>query len=144
MYHAIEEGAPFYVDEDDYVAKFDPAKRLMQKKVVKLESPSPSRASSSCCPASPVAIRACKRPRRAAVASVRSYAVPDSDDDVVMHNDEECKAAVKETNLQIWIRHLGDLLKAEHKKVNIHSLQLDASLSIFFSSVTTRNGTNSR
>lgn len=120
MYHNIEEGGAFYVDEDDYISKNDPAKRLVSKKPVKMELPkavvptSPS--SSSRRPTSPSS-RPCKRPRRTAAENVRSYAVPDSDEDATMSDGTECKKVVKETNLQQWIRHLGDLLKDEQKKV---------------------------
>ncbi|KAF6755958.1 hypothetical protein DFP72DRAFT_990005 [Ephemerocybe angulata] len=128
LYHSIEEGAEFYLDEDDYVSKSDPAKRLVQKKVVKMESPKaslpPSRASSSRRTASPTS-RPCKRPRRTAT-NVRSYAVPDSDDDTVMSGPLECKVT-KETNMQLWIRHLGELLKVEQKKYREYKKVFDRS-----------------
>jgi hypothetical protein len=57
-------------------------------------------------------------PRRSAAVTVQSFAVPDSDDEDIVDknsyfriNDQEKKS--KETNLQLWIKHLSDILKAK-------------------------------
>ena len=124
LYHEIESGAEFFVDENDYVAKNE-VKNLEAKHKVKVEGspyPLPSLASSSPAPASN---RGKKRPRRSAAVTVQSYAVPDSDDEDIVDedgcfriDDEEKKS--KETNLQLWIKHLSDILKVETRKVRHH------------------------
>jgi len=66
-----------------------------------------------------------KRPRRSAAASVRSYAVPDSDDEAIAEQkvDKTVRLLARkrkvESNLQRWIKHLSILLKEEQKKVGI-------------------------
>ena len=66
-----------------------------------------------------------RRPRRSAAASVKSYVVPDSDDEAIaddkMYIDTSFRKLVKEqpaeTHLQQWIKHLAALVKEEQKKV---------------------------
>ena len=59
-----------------------------------------------------------KRPRRTAT-TIKSYVVPDSDDEVISDDDEiEKKLRIHESNLQKWIFHLGELLKEEKRKVS--------------------------
>lgn len=57
------------------------------------------------------------------MVTVQSYAVPDSDDEAIaedeIDNQEERKAQ-HESNLQLWIKHLGQLLKEETRKVRDH------------------------
>jgi hypothetical protein len=44
---------------------------------------------------------------------------PDSDEDAEMSDaSEREKKVVRETSMQLWIRHLGELLKSEQKKVS--------------------------
>ena len=91
------------------------------RNAVKVESPksilpsTASRASPSVLSSQGPPLRR-KRPLRSAVAHVRSYAIPDSDTDAEM-SDEPEKKVVKETSMQLWVRHLGELLKVEQKKV---------------------------
>ena len=118
------------MDEDDYISKNDPAKRLVCKKAVKMELPKAVvPASSPSSSRSPMngSSRPCKRPRRSAAENVRSYAVPDSDEDAVMSDGTEEKKVVKETNLQQWIRHLGELLKDEQRKVRFATFLREVS-----------------
>jgi hypothetical protein len=88
-----------------------------------LESPVPKKSS------------ACKkRPRRSAASTVKSYLVPDSDDETILDDHKpdsmsltKSKEAGKkkaESNLQMWIKHLTGLQKEELKKVSIHLLNL--------------------
>lgn len=120
LYHEVEIGAEFYMDENDYIAKNDAAKILEAKHKVKVETtPNMLPSSSSSTPA-PVTTRGKKRPRRSAAVTVRSYAVPDSDDEAITDEDSRFwidNQKCKETNLQIWIKHLSDLLKCETRKV---------------------------
>jgi len=118
LYHEIEIGAEFYLDENDYIAKNDAARVLETKHKVKVEASPNTLASSS--PASP-ANRGKKRPRRSTAVTVQSYAVPDSDDEGIMDEDtcfwiDDQEKKCKYTNLQLWIKHLGDILKSETRK----------------------------
>ena len=66
-----------------------------------------------------------KRPRRSTTNAVKSYVVPDSDDeDIVMEGDDAGRVLQKlgrerraESNLQRWIKQLAILLKEEQRKV---------------------------
>jgi hypothetical protein len=62
-----------------------------------------------------------KRPRRTAAETVRSYAVPDSDEDDQHFeaSEQDDQKDPRETSLQLWIKHLGLLLKTETRKVSI-------------------------
>lgn len=129
LYHEIEIGAEFYMDENDYIAKSD-ARILEAKHKVKVEA-TPNTLLSSPSPSSPTpppaANRRKKRPRRSAAATVRSYAVPGSDDEAIADEDrhfwiDDHEKKCKETNLQLWIKHLGDVLKCETRKVRHHHL----------------------
>lgn len=60
------------------------------------------------------------------MSSVKSYAVPDSDDEEIADGHENVASSTlkkrrSETNLQMWIKHLTILLKEEQKKVR-HTL----------------------
>ncbi|KAF9483532.1 hypothetical protein BDN70DRAFT_873849 [Pholiota conissans] len=110
MWQHIEIGAEFFFDEKDYLNS--------EVKVEPTHSAISSEASIR-----PVisSNRNKKRPRRTATTTVRSYAVPDSDEE-----DKQCFQAGKqqdknprETNLQLWIKHLGILLKMETRKHNL-------------------------
>ena len=72
-----------------------------------------------------------KRPRRSAASTVKSYLVPDSDDESILDEHKpdsmsltKSKEAGKkkaESNLQRWIKHLTALQKEELKKVSSRS-----------------------
>jgi len=74
--------------------------------------------------------RSKKRPRRSAASTVKSYLVPDSDDDSILDEHKpdsvslaKSKEAGKrkaESNLQRWIKHLTTLQKEELRKVSRH------------------------
>lgn len=87
-----------------------------------LGSPVPKKVSAS--PSS----RNKKRPRRSAASTVKSYLVPDSDDEsilgehkpdgVTLAKSKEAGQRKAESNLQRWIKHLTALQKEELKKVS--------------------------
>lgn len=134
LYHEIESGAEFFRDENDYIAKNEVARNLEAKHKVKVEAspnPLPSLPSSTPVPASN---RGKKRPRRSAAVTVQSYAVPDSDDEDIVDEDscfriDDQEKKCKETNLQLWIKHLGDILKTETRKVRHHPAPSFSTLS---------------
>lgn len=122
LYHEIESGAEFFLDENDYTVKNDMVKNLEAKHKVKVEgSPNPLPSFSSSSPV-PALNREKKRPRRSAAVTVQSYAVPDSDDEDIVDEDssfriDDQEKKSKETNLQLWIKHLSNILKTETRKV---------------------------
>ncbi|CDO71468.1 hypothetical protein BN946_scf184909.g62 [Trametes cinnabarina] len=64
-----------------------------------------------------------KRPRRSVANAVKSYVVPDSDDEMIADGRDDllvrfAKTRREETNLQRWIKHLAVILKEEQKKYN--------------------------
>lgn len=69
------------------------------------------------------------RPRRS-TANLKSYAVPDSDDEaiaddadeMVQHVSAHAKKRKVESNMQQWIKHLSALMREEEKKVCLMSL----------------------
>ena len=71
-----------------------------------------------------------KRPRRSVASTIKSYAVPDSDDeDIVMDGEDEggvmqrlARKRKEESNLQKWIKHLAGLFKEEQRKVRFSAL----------------------
>jgi len=123
LYHEIENGAEFFLDENDYITKNDEVMNLEAKHKVKVEgSPNPLPSFSSSSPA-PASNRGKKRPRRSTAVTVQSYAVPDSDDEDIVDEDEDSCFRIgdqekksKETNLHLWIKHLSVILKAETRK----------------------------
>jgi hypothetical protein len=69
------------------------------------------------------AARTRKRLHRSAAATVKSYALPDSDDESSTHAVSEVSSRrigtrPVESNLQLWIKHLSALQKEETKKVS--------------------------
>ena len=64
-----------------------------------------------------------KRPRRSVATSVKSYVIPDSDDEDIAGEGEDesvrrfAKKRKAETNMQRWIKQLDVLLKEEQRKV---------------------------
>lgn len=103
MWQDIELGAQFYFDENDYITdnnkvKIEPTQNTLSSS---LTSNPPSRGR--------------KRPRRTAKETVRSYVVPDSDEDLATSDQDENEPC-EETNLQLWIKHLSILLKTETRK----------------------------
>lgn len=128
MYRDIEKGAEFYFNASDYL---NSQPKLGVKEEVKVEVNQPAipsvasssrRASSSRIPAEKSPNK--KRPRRSVASGVRSYAVPDSDDEDIADVEEMTSAMQNiakrrkvETNLQRWIKELSVLLKDENRKV---------------------------
>ena len=135
LYHEIESGAEFFLDENDYITKNDVVKNSEAKHKVKVEgSPNPLPSFSSSSPA-PASNRGKKRPRRSAAVTVQSYAVPDSDDEDIVDEDscfriDDQEKKSKETNLQLWIKHLSDILKTETRKVRHHPAPSFSTLSL--------------
>ncbi|KAG6830977.1 hypothetical protein H0H87_006628 [Tephrocybe sp. NHM501043] len=122
LYHEIESNCEFFLDEEDYIkqdAKSDNGSRSIKDEA----SLSPSTS-----PRAKTEARRRKRPRRSATA-VRSYVIPDSDDDAIVDDEEVSnKPRVVESNLQKWILHLSELLKDEQHKHNERKRKHNASL----------------
>lgn len=114
------------MDEDDYIANNDQARKLLSNTKIKKES-TPDDVSDSPL-ASPIS-RNHKRLRRSTTNNIRSYAVPDSDDDAIMYGehieDRHEKKKFRASSLQLWIKHLAELLKAEQRKVRYPPSQIN-------------------
>lgn len=130
MLHEIEAGAEFFFSEDDYLNKQPKLKIKMEFKTEVAQSPVPSTSNKAKLDKS----SEIRRPRRTTAAAIKSYAVPDSDDDDIaevetawaMHVD--AKKRKVESNLQQWIKELSVLLKEEQRKVGYHIKQLAFSV----------------
>lgn len=119
LFHGIEAGAEFYMDEDDYIANNDQARKLLSNTKIKKES-TPDDVSDS--PLARPTPRSHKRLRRSTTNSIHSYAIPDSDDDTITYGehieDRYEKKKFRASGLQLWIKNLAELLKAEQRKYN--------------------------
>ena len=140
LFDDIEAGAEFYFSEDDYLSSQESIGKRRRSRIrinsrtertIKTESsPGPS----SDFQASPIStvissegsVRSCHRPRRGASSSTKNYAVPDSDDEMIVDANEDdimhevhalSRKRKAESNLQKWIKHLSVILKEEQKKV---------------------------
>lgn len=139
LYSNIQAGAKFFRDEDEYIAANDSAKALLREIQIKTESsppsiPPPSRSEPEIViTVSRSTPRKRKRPCRTATTSAPSYVVPDSDDEaIVVENDydydvlHEKKRKKKLDHLQLWIKHLGELLKVEQAKHRAKKKQIES------------------
>ena len=124
------------MNEDDYIANNDQARKLLSNTKIKKES-TPDDVSNPTL-ASPIP-RSHKRLRRSTTSSIHSYAVPDSDDDAIMYGehieDRYEKKKFRASGLQLWIKHLAELLKAEQRKVRYSPLKLTLHTSLSNSSI---------
>jgi len=137
LWRSIELGAEFYFDEDDYLSEAARAmRRTAKRQEIKVEPPPCDLPSSNPSLEPPTGGRT-NRPRRSAAVAVRSYALPDSSDDEGFARDigpkkidhDSKKKVTQETRLQLWIKHLGLLLKAETRRVSLRvSFQYEASI----------------
>ncbi|KAG5648430.1 hypothetical protein DXG03_005004 [Asterophora parasitica] len=116
IYNEIEQGAEFFFDEEDYLHADKVTGKCKAVKPESLNVSAPLPSGSRVKPDSPSSTtRGKKRPRRSA-ASIKSYAVPDSDDEAIADDDVEMKLKPVESNVQKWIMHLGEILKEEGQK----------------------------
>jgi len=145
----IEKGAEFFFSEEDYLTPeqlngtSEDSKRPKSSRIkVKAETQPTSLATSTTSPfSSPSSFSAApgpstlkvehmtmkgrKRLRRSAASTVKSYVVPDSDDEAIVDEKpdvypwgevKKAKQRKVESNLQRWIKHLTSLQKEEQKK----------------------------
>ncbi|KAH9980175.1 hypothetical protein BGW80DRAFT_484625 [Lactifluus volemus] len=136
LFRAISNGTGFLFD-NDYVKYVDvevkretPGAESMPSGAIKdpMLSIGPSPSSSAALSAA----RTRKRLHRSAAATVKSYALPDSDDDNPTHAISEVSwrrigTSIVESNLQLWIKHLTALHKDETKKFNEKKRRLEQS-----------------
>ncbi|KAF8967162.1 hypothetical protein BDZ97DRAFT_570221 [Flammula alnicola] len=135
LWHDIEVGAEFYFDEEEYISRTDDDIVYWVPRKVKIEAPQSTVSFSSVHGPSSRINKGKKRPRRSAAVTVRSYAVPDSDDEAIASDhsfgidDQEEKMTRKETSLQLWIKHLSLLLKTESRKYAAMKKRLERAAS---------------
>ncbi|RDX53321.1 hypothetical protein OH76DRAFT_1479779 [Lentinus brumalis] len=150
LYDDIENGMEFYFSEEDYLtaeelsgashSKLFLSKTRRARQAVKSEaSPTPgpstagpSRLAESSSSSASGSGSSIKRPRRSVASSVKSYVVPDSDDEdlsVESESESERRSAKRkaETNMQRWIKQLDILLKEEQRKYTERKRRVHAS-----------------
>ncbi|KAI0304324.1 Squalene/phytoene synthase-domain-containing protein [Multifurca ochricompacta] len=126
LFRAIQDGAEFFFSDSDYLKHSDVE--------VKRETPGAESVSTGTTQDSPLSIdllsntsatsnvaRTRKRLHRSAAATVKSYALPDSDDESPIHGIPEVPrrrtgTRAVDSNLQLWIKHLSTLKRDENKK----------------------------
>lgn len=133
MFHVIELGAEFFFSEEDYLnkeSKYNNVKVEVKSEATQLAIPPPVEYPVASTSKLEKSLKR-KRPRRTVAATVRSYAIPDSDDEEIACEDEKfvalqsnAKKRKVESNLQRWIKELSVLLKEEQRKVSICSFIL--------------------
>ncbi|KAI0335899.1 hypothetical protein GY45DRAFT_1267365 [Cubamyces sp. BRFM 1775] len=134
LFDDIEGGTEFYFSEEDYLsqeelstglAPLGPSGKRAARKAARAASAAGSGSAAVAGPSTP-SPPAKKRPRRSVASAVKSYVVPDSDDEAIADGRDEshqhlqrfAKKRRAETNMQRWIKHLALLLKEEQKKYN--------------------------
>ncbi|KAL1950260.1 hypothetical protein VTO73DRAFT_5384 [Trametes versicolor] len=144
LYDDIECGTEFYFSEEDYLSAEElsgivpaPGKKTRRSRAIKCEtSPTPAPPSSAGAGPSTLAktegVPASKRPRRSVATSVKSYVVPDSDDEGIADGRDDslqrfAKKRRAESNMQRWIKHLAIMLKDEQKKYNERKRRIHAA-----------------
>lgn len=158
LFDDIDAGAEFFFSEEDYLSPEElsgaPRKvrrrrhSMIKVKIVSAysvkseDTPGPSRlhtpiSSASSASSSPdrPSRSSQKRPRRSA-AQMKSYVVPDSDDEEIVDVDDvmikqtnvQAKKRKEESNMQKWIKHLSVLLKEEQRRFNEKKKRAQASL----------------
>lgn len=133
LFQAIRTGAQFYASEDDFLPSDVKIKKETTPSTDIVTSASAPVASSSSASSRTPSKRP-RRPRRSAASAVKSYVVPDSDDEAIAEEQvgenvetsgsHSGKKRVVETSLQKWIRHLTALQKGEIKKYNEEKKQI--------------------
>jgi len=128
IFRAIEIGTKFYHEEAEYLS-LDEQPLKGRAKAEKLTC-----AYTLCLATSTKSsARSKKRPRRSAAAAVRSYLVPDSDDDTsydvvkgkTSATSNLSPAQMKEYHLRLWVDNLGELLRSEQRKHTAKKRQLE-------------------
>ena len=141
LYDDIEQGCEFYFTEEDYISPEElsgtvqaPTRKTRKSRHAVKSEPSPTPGPSTAGPSTSASVSRAsagssqtassrKRPRRSVASTVKSYAIPDSDDeDIVVDGEDDtlqrfAKKRKAESNMQQWIKQLTLLFKEEQKKV---------------------------
>ena len=153
LYDDIEQGCEFYFTEEDYISPEElsgtvqaPTRKTRKSRNAVKSEPSPTHGPSTAGPSASASVSRAsagssqgassrKRPRRSVASTVKSYAIPDSDDEDIVMGEEDprklkgvqqrpAKKRRAESNLQRWIKQLTILFKEEQRKVRSSSLLL--------------------
>ncbi|KAH9065316.1 hypothetical protein EDB87DRAFT_1595164 [Lactarius vividus] len=139
LFPAIREGAEFFLSDNDYlkypdveVKRETPSAEAVPSEAIRnsvllmpmsvAPIPSPSVTSS--------AARTRKRLHRSAAATVKSYALPESDEESLTLSESSLyrgRTHTTDSDLQLWIKHLSALQKDEMKKFNMKKRHLEQS-----------------
>jgi len=143
LFRAIRDGAEFFLSDNDYLkypdvevkretpsAEAVPSSEAIRDSAL-LSMSIVSTPSASSVTASNTA-RTRKRLHRSAAATVKSYALPDSDEESSTRGISEAsryraRAHATDSDLQLWIKHLSALQKDETKKFNEKKRHLEQS-----------------
>ncbi|KAN0125319.1 hypothetical protein V8E53_015599 [Lactarius tabidus] len=137
LLRAIREGAEFFLTDDDYLKYSDvdvkretPSADAMPSETIRDPTLSISTVPTPSSSVTASTTRTRKRLHRSAAATVKSYALPDSDEESSTCGISEVsrhRARTHDSDLQLWIKHLSALQKDETKKYNEKKRQLEQS-----------------
>jgi hypothetical protein len=127
LLRAIRDGAEFFLTDDDYLKYSDvdvkretPSADAMPSETIRDPALSMSTVPTPSSSVTASTTRTRKRLHRSAAATVKSYALPDSDEESSTRGIFEAsrhRARTHDSDLQLWIKHLSALQKDETKKV---------------------------
>ncbi|KAH9179344.1 hypothetical protein EDB89DRAFT_2217692 [Lactarius sanguifluus] len=139
LFRAIRDGAEFFLSDNDYlkypdvdVKRETPSAEVVPSEVIRNSAlsmpmsiaPIPSSSVTSS------AARTRKRLHRSAAATVKSYALPESDEESLALSESSRhrgRTHTTDSDLQLWIKHLSALQKDETKKFNEKKRHLEQS-----------------
>jgi hypothetical protein len=143
LFRAIRDGAEFFLSDNDYLkypdvevkretpsAEAVPSSEAIRDSALLSMSIVSTPSAASIITSSTARTR--KRLHRSAAATVKSYALPDSDEDSSTRGISEAsrhkaRAHTTDSDMQLWIKHLSALQKDETKKFNEKKRHLEQS-----------------
>jgi hypothetical protein len=162
LFRAIRDGAEFFLSDNDYLkypdvevkretpsAEAVPSSEAIRDSALLSMSIVSTPSAASIITSSTARTR--KRLHRSAAATVKSYALPDSDEDSSTRGISEAsrhkaRAHTTDSDMQLWIKHLSALQKDETKKVCCAFFKANgarATHGFCLCSSTRKNGTSS-
>jgi hypothetical protein len=129
LFRAIRDGAEFFLSDNDYlkypdveVKRETPSAEAVPSEAIRNSALLMSHVSTTSSSITANTTRTRKRLHRSAAATVKSYALPDSDEESLTRGVSEAsrhRARTHDSDLQLWIKHLSALQKDETKKVRV-------------------------
>ena len=129
LFRAIRDGAEFFLSDNDYlkypdveVKRETPGAEALPSEAIRNSALLMSHVSTTSSSITGNTTRTRKRLHRSAAATVKSYALPDSDEESLTRGISEAsrhRVRNHDSDLQLWIKHLSALQKDETKKVRV-------------------------